>query len=187
MAVEYRKERGKWGYRVMVNGTRYKRYTWNSRQEAELALLDFWKNALPLKATQNQIERSIQASLVVALSGQGLKVETEVELHPYGRCDLAIRGHKNSIIHIIEIKTRDYVQGLRQLKLYQVAKPHAQLVLVMPHDLMNPKTYLKVKAAGVDLWVWGPGNQLRGPVPAQVAPKRTQMPNLLAAQNEIPQ
>ena len=37
MAVEHRKDRGKWGYRFYLHGTCYKKYAWGTKGEARKA------------------------------------------------------------------------------------------------------------------------------------------------------
>jgi integrase len=43
--VEYRQDRQRWGFRVSLNGKRYKRYQWLSEQEAEAAYAHFIQQA----------------------------------------------------------------------------------------------------------------------------------------------
>lgn len=49
--VEYRADRQRWGFRVSLNGKRYKQYQWHSEEEAEAAYASFIQQArLPVTA-----------------------------------------------------------------------------------------------------------------------------------------
>jgi len=41
MAVEYRKDRKKWGYRVYLAGRCFKKYAWDTKREAREAEREF--------------------------------------------------------------------------------------------------------------------------------------------------
>src|SRR5689334_23539615 len=62
--VEFRKDRGKWGFRHYSQGRRYKRYAWDSREEARAALTKF-KAELANKAKAPQLPPT---ALIVAVN-----------------------------------------------------------------------------------------------------------------------
>jgi hypothetical protein len=41
--IEYRADRGKWGYRFCRQGRSYKQYAWETREQAKAALIEFKK------------------------------------------------------------------------------------------------------------------------------------------------
>jgi len=60
MAVEYRKDRRRWGYRVCLAGKRYKKYAWLTKSEAK----DAERSFLVEQKTKPQVPKNALVSVV---------------------------------------------------------------------------------------------------------------------------
>jgi len=63
--IEYREERDRWGYRVSLQGRTYKRYVWETREEAKAALIEF-KTELASRAKEPELPPTALITVVSA-------------------------------------------------------------------------------------------------------------------------